>query len=101
MNFNEFSMYLFRWKGGGGGALMHVYEWEHIVSLTTEPLNGCLQNLVEMKCSWSLTSVIVFGQIRTGADPGRGQNRSRGGGGSPSSTNFFFRLEGYNNKPNA
>ena len=24
MNFNEFSMYLFRWKEGGG-ALMHVY----------------------------------------------------------------------------
>ena len=33
-----------------------------------------------------------------GADPGRGQNRSRG---SPSSRNFFFRLEGYSNKPNA
>ena len=33
MNFNEFSMYLFKWKGGGGGALMHVYVWEHIVSL--------------------------------------------------------------------
>ena len=25
-------MYLFRWRKGGG-ALMHVYEWEHIVSL--------------------------------------------------------------------
>ena len=32
MNFNEFSMYLFRRKRGGG-ALMHVYVWEHIVSL--------------------------------------------------------------------
>ena len=31
MNFNEFSMYLFRWKKGG--ALMHVYALEHIVSL--------------------------------------------------------------------
>ena len=28
----------------GGGALMHVYVWEHIVCLTTELLNGCLQN---------------------------------------------------------
>ena len=28
-------MYLFRWrKGGGGGALMHVYVWEPIVSLS-------------------------------------------------------------------
>ena len=25
-------MNLFRWKGGGG-ALMHVYVWEHIASL--------------------------------------------------------------------
>ena len=32
-----------------------------------------------------------------GADPGRGKNRSRG---SPSSRIFFFRLEGYSNKPN-
>ena len=32
MNFNEFFMYLFRRKRGGG-ALMHVYVWEHIVSL--------------------------------------------------------------------
>ena len=30
-----------RWRKGG--ALMHVYVWEHIVSLTTELLNGCLQ----------------------------------------------------------
>ena len=32
MNFNELSMYLFRQKKGGG-ALMHVYVWEHIISL--------------------------------------------------------------------
>ena len=38
-----------------------------------------------------------FCQIRPG-DPGWGKNRSRG---SPSSTNFFFRPEGYSNKPNA
>ena len=42
--------------------------------------------------------VLFFGQIRPGADPGRGKNRSRG---SPSSGNFFFRPEGYSNKPNA
>ena len=34
--------------------------------------------LVCMNYSWSLTSVVVFGQIRPGADPGRGKNRSRG-----------------------
>ena len=22
-------MYLFRWKKGGGGVLMHVFVWEH------------------------------------------------------------------------
>ena len=32
MNLNEFSMNLFKMKGGGG-ALMHVYVWEHIASL--------------------------------------------------------------------
>ena len=82
-----------------GGALMHVYEWEHIVSLYYRTAQWMFTKLGrDEECSWSLTSVIVFGQIRTGADPGRGQNRSRG---SPSLTNFFFRLEGYSNKSNA
>ena len=45
-----------------------------------------------------LQVLLFFGQIHPGADPGRGQIRS---GGSPSSKNFFFRLEGYSNKPNA
>ena len=45
-----------------------------------------------------LQVLLFFGQIRPGADPGRGKNRSRG---SPSSKNFFFRPEGYSNKPNA
>ena len=43
-----------------------------------EPLDGFWWNLVWMKYSRSLTSVVVFGQIRPGADPGRGKNRSRG-----------------------
>ena len=30
---NFLCIYLGEKKGGGGGALMHVYEWEHIVSL--------------------------------------------------------------------
>ena len=41
--------------------------------------------------------LLFFGQIRPGADPGRGQNRSPG---SPSSRNFFFRPEGDSDKPN-
>ena len=51
---------------------MHVYVREHIQSaFTTEPLNGCLRNLVGMKCSWSLTSVVVFWP-----DPSRGGSRA-------------------------
>ena len=45
-----------------------------------------------------LQVLLFFGQIRPWADPGRGQNRSWV---SPSSKNFFFRPEGYSNKPNA
>ena len=47
-------------------------------AFTTEPLNGYLRNLVGMKYSWSLTNVVVFRSDPPGADPGRGQNRSRG-----------------------
>ena len=43
-----------------------------------EPLDGFRWNLVEMKYWWSLTIVIIFGQIRPGVDPGRAENRSRG-----------------------
>ena len=43
---------------GMGVALMHVYVWEHIViAFTTEPLDGCLGNLVGMKCSWPCTCI--------------------------------------------
>ena len=45
-----------------------------------------------------LQVLLFFRQIRPGADPGQGQNRSRG---VPFLKNFFFRLEGYSNKPNA
>ena len=39
----------------------------------------------------------IFAQ---GVDPGRGKIGHQGGG-SPSSKNFFFRPEGYSNKPNS
>ena len=41
-----------------------------------------------------LQVLLFLGQI-PGADPGRGKNRS------PTSRIFFFRPEGYSNKPNA
>ena len=77
--------------------------WRKLFTFSTSspaPFNGFWWNLVGMKYSWSLTSVVqlFFRQIRPGEDPGRGKNRSQG---STSSTIFFFRLEGYSNKPNA
>ena len=53
---------------------MHVYVSEHIVS----PLNGCLQNLVGMKCSWlhykccCFSARSVQGWIQGGAKIGHG-----------------------------
>ena len=32
----NFFMYLFRWRKVGGGALMHIYVWEHIISLSSK-----------------------------------------------------------------
>ena len=79
-NFNEFFMYLFRWrKVGGGVALMHVYVWEHIVSLSYITAWWIFMKLgrdevlmVPYKCC------CFFGQTRPGADPGQGKNRSGG-----------------------
>ena len=59
---------------------MHVYVWEPQLAFTTEPLNGCKLTtldrdeviMVPYKCC------CFFGQIRPGADPGRGKNRSLG-----------------------
>ena len=65
-------------------------------------LQNGLMDFDETWYGWStqgaLQVLLFFGQIRPGADPGRGKNGSRG---SPSSGNFFFRPEGYSNKPNA
>ena len=65
-------------------------------ALTTELLDGCLWNLVGMKCSWHSHAWRCFGQIYPRADPGQGENRWRGA----FSRKYFFRLEGYSNKPN-
>ena len=60
-----------------------------------EPHDGFWWNLIGMKYSWFLTSVVVFLP-----DPPKGRAKI-GHWGFPSSTNFFFRTEGYSNKPNA
>ena len=98
-NFTEFFMYLFRWRKGGGVALMHVYIWEHIVSLSYwtdlwiyTKLGRDEVLMVHYKCC-CFSARSVQGRIQGGAKIGHG--------GSPSSTNFFFRQESYSNKPNA
>ena len=96
---NGFFMYLFRWRKGGGGALMHVHVWEHIVSLSSRTASWIFMKLdrdevlmVPYKCC-CFSARSVKGRIQGGAKIGHW--------GSPSSTNFFFRPEGYSNKPNA
>ena len=69
-------------------------------SSSPEPLDGFGWNLVGLKYSWSLTSVVVFrpDPLRDGSRDGSraGPNWSLG---VPSSRNFF-RPEGYSDKPN-
>ena len=77
---------------------MHVYVLEHIVSLYHRTAKWMFTKLsrdevlmVSYKCCCFLAR----------SDQGRIQGRAKiGHRGSPSSTNFFFRLEGYSYKPN-
>ena len=83
----------------GGGALMHVYIWEHIVSLSYRTdlwifikFGRDEVHMVLYKC-YCFSTRSVEGRIQGGSKIGHR--------GSPSSTNFFFRPEGYSNKLNA
>ena len=92
------NIYLFiKVKGGGVHKWMYMYGNTES-ALTTEYLDGYLPNLVEIKYSWPCTFVLTFGPNPPGVDPGRAKI---GHGGSPSPKDFFFRPEGYSNKPNA
>ena len=51
---------------------MYMY-WNTESAFTTELLNGCLRNLVGMKCSWPGTCIKVFWPYLPRADPGRGK----------------------------
>ena len=72
---NFLCIYLGEKRGGCTNAC--ICMGTHSQPFTTEPLNGCLRNLVGMKCLWSLTSVVFWPDLSR-ADPGRGNNRSRG-----------------------
>ena len=98
--FHEFFMYLFRWRKGGG-ALMHVYLLEHIISLSYRTTWWMFTKLDRDE----VPVYRLFGKLHPGADPGGG-----GGGGNlpkigqlgvPSPKDFFFRSECNSNKPNA
>ena len=70
----------------GGGALMHVHVYrmgthsQPLLVNTTEPLNGCLRNLVGMKCSWPGTCIKMFWPYLPRGRSRARQNRSPGGG---------------------
>ena len=49
---------------------MYMYG-NTLSAFTTEPLNGCLRNLVGMKCSWPRTCIKVYQP-----DPPRGGSRA-------------------------
>ena len=82
-------------KKGGGGALVHVYVLEHIVSLNYKIAWLIFTKLGRDKVlmtrdicidSWAKSAQ---GWIQGGAKIGHG--------GFPSQKNFFFRPEGYSN----
>ena len=95
-----FFINLFRWrKEGGGVALMHVYVWEHIVSLYYRTVWWMFTKLdrdevlMVLHLCLGFTAKSAQGWIQGGAKIGQW--------GVPSPKDFFFRLEGYSNKPNA
>ena len=98
----EFLMYflcIYLGEGRGGDALMHVYVWEHIVNLYYRTAWWMFTKL-------SRDDVPMAPHMHQGVSARSAQGRIQGGAkighrGSPSSTNFCFRLEDYSNKPNA
>ena len=83
----------------GGVALMHVYVWEHIVSLYYRTVWWMFTKLdrdevlMVLHLCLGFTAKSAQGWIQGGAKIGQW--------GVPSPKDFFFRLEGYSNKPNA
>ena len=83
---------------GKGGALMHVYVWEHIESLYYRTAQWMFTNL-------SRDEVLMAPHMHKGVSARSAQGQIQdvaklGHGVVPSSRNFLFRLEGYSDKPN-
>ena len=86
-------------KKGGGGALMHVYVLEHIVSL-------CYRTTWWMFTKLGRDEVLMAPHLWLDflANPAQGwiQGGAKiGTSGVPSPKDCFFRLEGYSDKVNA
>ena len=93
------NLYLFIKVKKGEGALVHVYVWEHIVSLNYRITWWIFTKLGRDK-------VLMTPHICIDFWPKSAQGQIQGRAiicqwGAPSSKNFFFRLEEYNNKLNA
>ena len=70
-------------KAGGGGSRVHcacICIGTHSQPLLTEPLNGCLRNLVGMKCSWPGSCIKIFWPYLPKDGSRTRQNRSQGVG---------------------
>ena len=86
-------------EGRGGGALMYVYVWEHIVALYYRTAWWIFTKL-------GRDEVLMVPHLCIGFSANSAKGWIQGGAkigqwGVPSPKDFFFRLEGYSNKPNA
>ena len=63
----------------GGGALVHVYGWEHIVTLNYRITRWIFTKLCRDKVLKTAYLYSLLGKIRLGADPEQGHNTSMRG----------------------
>ena len=98
--FNEF-LCIYLGEGKGGGALMHVYVLEHIISLSYRTTSWMFTKL-------DRDEVLIITHLFIGFSANSTQGRIQGGGNLPKigqcgipSPKDFFRSECNSNKPNA
>ena len=104
-NFNDYFMYLIRWKKGGG-ALMYAYLLEHIIRLYYRTTRWILMKLgrdevlMAQHIHKGVSAISAQGRIQGRAKIGH-KGWWRGPWGVPFLKKNFFRTEGYSNKQNA
>ena len=77
-NFNEFSMYLFRWRKGEGGCTNACIYMGTQSAFTTELLMDVYETWKRWSAHGPAHALRCFGHICSGMDPGLGKNRSLG-----------------------